>query len=316
MPDTIKLGVSACLLGEKVRYDGGHKQFRYLTDVLSDRFIFVPVCPEVGCGLPVPREAMRLTGDPAALRLIVIRSGIDMTERMLSYCRRTVAALEAEKLCGFIFKKGSPSSGLFRVRVYSDAGMPAGTGRGLFARAVAEHYPFLPVEEEERLEDASLRENFLERVFAYKRLQDFLDEDGTIDGLVSFHTRHRLQLMAHHPALYRKTGRLVAAAGDMARDELLESYRRLFMTTLGYQATVRKNTDVLQHIMGYLKKDLTADENNELKKAIGRYRSRLVPLAVPLTLVKHYLRNIKARDLTGQTYLEPHPAELMLRNRV
>lgn len=316
MPKTIKLGASACLLGEKVRYDGGHKQYRYLTDVLSDWFTFVPVCPEVGCGLPVPREAMHLAGDPADPRLVTVRSGIDMTERMRAYCKRTVAELEAENLCGFVFKKGSPSSGLFRVKVYSGSGMPAKTGRGLFAHSMVEHFPLLPVEEEGRLEDSALRENFLERVFAYKRLQDFLREDGSLGGLVAFHTRHKLQLMAHHPALYREMGRLVAAAKNMARGELLETYQQLFMTTLGYQATAKKNTDVLQHIMGYFKKELTADEKSELLELIGRYHSRLVPLVVPLTLIKHYVRKTKPLYLIGQTYLEPHPAELMLRNHV
>ena len=316
MPDTIKLGVSACLLGEKVRYDGGHKQCRYLTDVLGDQFTFVPVCPEVGCGLPVPREAMHLAGDPTAPRLVTVKSGIDMTERMLSYCKRTVVELEAENLCGFIFKKGSPSSGLFRVKVYVDSGRPAKTGQGLFARAVIEHFPLLPVEEEGRLEDAPLRENFLERVFAYKRLRDFLSSDGSLGGLVAFHTSHKLQLMAHHPALYREMGRLVAAAKGKTRKELLESYQRLFMTTLGHRATVKKNTDVLHHIMGYFKKVLTTDEKSELLEVIGRYHDRLVPLVVPLTLIRHHVRKIKPGYLIGQTYLEPHPAELMLRNHV
>lgn len=316
MSDDIKLGVSACLLGEKVRYDGGHKQCRYLTDVLRDHFTFVPVCPEVGCGLPVPREAMHLAGDPAAPRLVTVRSGIDMTERMRAYCKRTAVELEAENLCGFIFKKGSPSSGLFRVKVYGGSGMPAKTGRGLFAQSVVEHFPLLPVEEEGRLEDASLRENFLERVFAYKRLQDFLRGDVSLGGLVAFHTRHKLQLMAHHPALYREMGRLVASAKGMGRKELLETYRQLFMTTLGYQATARKNTDVLLHIMGYFKKDLTTDEKSELREVIAQYHSRLVPLVVPLTLIKHDMRKFKPDYLMGQTYLEPHPAELMLRNHV
>lgn len=316
MSDDIKLGVSACLLGEKVRYDGGHKQCRYLTDVLRDHFTFVPVCPEVGCGLPVPREAMHLAGDPATPRLVTVRSGIDMTERMRGYCKRTAVELEAENLCGFIFKKGSPSSGLFRVKVYGGSGMPAKTGRGLFAQSMVEHFPLLPVEEEGRLEDASLRENFLERVFAYKRLQDFLREDVSLGGLVAFHMRHKLQLMAHHPAIYREMGCLVAAAKGMAQKELLETYRQLFMTTLGYQASAKKNTDVLQHIMGYFKKELTTDEKRELLEVIAQYHSRLVPLVVPLTLIRHYVRKIKPGYLMGQTYLEPHPAELMLRNHV
>lgn len=312
MADRIKIGVSSCLSGENVRYDGGHKLNRYVTEVLGAWFDFVPVCPEVGCGLPVPREAMRLEGDPAAPRLVT-RSRVDLTERMLTYCRRTVAELEKEDLSGFVFKKGSPSSGLFRVKVYA-AGMPARFGRGLFARAVVEHFPLLPVEEEGRLEDPRLRENFLERVFAYRRLRDFLRDDGSTAGLVGFHTRHKLQLMAHHPALYREMGRLVADAKRRERKELLTRYERLFMTTLGYEATARKNTDVLQHIAGYFKKVLTADEKRELVEAIERYHARLVPLVVPLTLLKHYVRKFDNTYLAGQTYLDPHPAELMPRS--
>lgn len=184
MPDKITIGVSACLLGEKVRYDGGHKLCRHLTDVLGIWFRFVPVCPEVGCGLPVPREAMRLEEDPAAPRLVTIESRIDLTERMLAYCRRTVVELEAENLCGFVFKKGSPSCGLCRVEIYR-RGMPAASGRGLFAGAVADHFPLLPMEEEGRLEDAGLRENFIERVFDYKRRRDSIGGDEGRPGRCS-----------------------------------------------------------------------------------------------------------------------------------
>ncbi|HEY6837742.1 MAG TPA: DUF523 and DUF1722 domain-containing protein, partial [Geobacteraceae bacterium] len=202
MPDKITIGVSACLLGEKMRYDGGHKLCPYLTDVLGSWFRFVPICPEVGCGLSVPREAMHLEGNPAAPRLVTIESRIDLTEQMLAWCGQTVVELEAHHLNGFVFKKGSPSCGLFRVNVYTK-GMSARAGRGLFAGAVADHFPLLPAEEEGRLEDPGFRENFLERVFAYKRLQDFQKEDGSLGGLVAFHTRHKLQVMAHHPVSYR-----------------------------------------------------------------------------------------------------------------
>jgi len=313
MADTLKIGVSSCLLGEKVRYDGGHKLNRYITDVLGPRFTFVPVCPEVGCGLPVPREAMRLEGDPAGPRLVTIGSRIDLTERMLAFCRQAVSTLERENLCGFVFKKGSPSSGLFRVRVWN-RGLPDRHSQGLFARAVVEHFPLLPVEEEGRLEDPDLRENFIERVFAFSRLRDSIQNDGSIGGLVNFHSRHKLQLMAHHPALCREMGWMVAAARSMEHRELLERYGRRFMATLGFHATVRKNTDVLRHIAGYFGKLLPADEKQELAEMIGQYQGRLVPLVVPLTLLKHYARKFDHPYLREQTYLDPHPAELMLRN--
>lgn len=173
MRDTIKIGVSSCLLGEKVRYDGGHKLDHYITATLGRYFSLVPVCPEVGCGLPIPREAMRLEGDPAAPRLLTSTSRVDLTAQMQAFCAAKVQELEEEDLCGFIFKKDSPSSGLFHVKVYNN-GLAAKSGRGLFAAAVAQHFPLLPLEEEGRLGDPLLRENFIERVFSYRRWKDFL----------------------------------------------------------------------------------------------------------------------------------------------
>ena len=315
MSSTIKIGVSSCLLGEKVRYDGGHRHDRYITDTLGRYFTFVPVCPEVGCGLTTPREAMRLEGDPAAPRLITNKTRIDLTQQMLTYCRAKLAELEGEELGGFIFKKDSPSSGLWRVKVYNN-GVPAKTGSGLFAHAVTSRFPLLPVEEDGRLADPKLRENFIERVFAYRRWQDFQSNDGSLGGLVLFHTRHKLQLMAHHPQLYRAMGKLVAAASELARGKLLASYEELFMKVLAYHATVKKNTDVLMHIMGYFKKKLSGGEKAELLEVIGLYHRQLVPLVVPLTLIKHYVIKYDQPYLQQQTYLNPHPQELMLRNHV
>jgi uncharacterized protein YbbK (DUF523 family) len=169
----IKIGVSSCLLGEKVRYDGGHKQDRYITDTLGKCFTFIPVCPEVGCGMTTPREAMRLERDPANPRLITINTRSDKTGQMLAYCATRVRELEAEDLCGFICKKDSPSCGLFRVKVYNN-GVAARGGRGLFAAAVARHFSLLPLEEADHLNDPAIRENFIERVFSYRRWKDFL----------------------------------------------------------------------------------------------------------------------------------------------
>jgi uncharacterized protein YbgA (DUF1722 family)/uncharacterized protein YbbK (DUF523 family) len=311
----INVGVSSCLLGEKVRYDGGHKQDHYITDTLGRFFRFVPVCPEVGCGLPIPREAMRLEGDPEEPRLVTIISRIDLTEQMLDYCRRMVTKLENEDLCGFIFKKNSPSSGLFRVKVYNK-GLPAKTGRGFFADAVAKHFPLLPVEEEGRLYDMDLRENFIERIFAYRRWKDYLEDSGTLGGLVEFHTRHKLQLMAHSPQLYREMGKLVAEGKSADLRQLLMNYLELFMRTLSMRATSNKNTDVLIHIMGHFKKELTGTEKGELLELIGQYHDRLIPLIVPVTLLKHYVNRYDRQYLKKQTYLTPHPTELMLRNHV
>jgi uncharacterized protein YbgA (DUF1722 family)/uncharacterized protein YbbK (DUF523 family) len=315
MTRPIKLGVSSCLLGEHVRYDGGHKHDRYITDTLGRYFTFVPVCPEVGCGMPVPREAMRLEGDPANPRLVTRRSGIDKTEQMLAFCRTRVRELEEEELCGFIFKKGSPSSGLYRVNVYGN-GMAARSGSGLFASALTRHFPLLPVEEEGRLNDPDIRENFIERVFSLRRWKDLLLDRPDLGRLVAFHTCHKLQLMAHSPKIYREMGTLVAHGKEMKRVELLQRYEELFMKALALHATVKKNCNVLMHVMGYFKRELSRAEKEELLGVISQYHEQFVPLVVPLTLLKHYVNKYEQRYLQQQLYLSPHPAELMLRNHV
>jgi uncharacterized protein YbgA (DUF1722 family)/uncharacterized protein YbbK (DUF523 family) len=312
----IRVGVSSCLLGEHVRYDGGHKHDRYVTDTLGRFFSFLPVCPEVGCGMPTPREAMRLEGNPHNPRLITGRSRIDKTDQMLAFCAEKVRELESADLGGFIFKKGSPSSGLFRVTVYGPTGTPARNGSGLFAAAVARHLPLLPMEEEGRLNDPNIRENFIERVFSYRRWKDFLRCRPGLGELVEFHTRHKLLVMSHSTQIYREMGSLVAHGREMKREELLQHYEELLMKALALYATAKKNTNVLMHIMGYFKKELSPAEKAELLEIIGQYHDRLVPLLVPLTLLKHYATKYDKAYLKQQVYLAPHPVELMLRNHV
>jgi len=316
MMSTITIGVSSCLLGEHVRYDGGHKHDRYITDTLGRFFNFLPVCPEVGCGMSTPREAMRLEGDPANPRLMTRQSRIDKTDQMLAFCNSKTRELEGEDLCGFIFKKDSPSSGLFRVKVYNQTGMPSKTGSGLFAAAVARHFPLLPLEEDGRLNDPCIRENFIERVFSYRRWKDFLSDKPDLGGLVEFHSRHKLLMMAHSPQIYREIGVLVAHGKTLELSELLGRYEELFMKGLALHATAKKNTNVLMHIMGYFKKELTHPEKEELLEIINQYHDNLVPLLVPLTLLKHYVAKYDQTYLRQQIYLAPHPAELMLRNHV
>jgi len=223
-PDpVIRVGVSSCLLGEEVRYDGGHKLDRYLVNTLGRFFEWVPVCPEVEMGLPTPRESMRLIGDPEAPRLIAPKSGTDYTEQMQAWASQRVEQLAETRLHGFIFKKDSPSSGLFRVRVYNEHGMPQKVGTGMFPREMMQKFPLLPLEEEGRLNDMPLRENFIERVFAYYRWTELLDNEPTPGGLVHFHTAHKLTLMAHSPVHYQEMGRLVAQAGSLPWDELSDT---------------------------------------------------------------------------------------------
>jgi uncharacterized protein YbgA (DUF1722 family)/uncharacterized protein YbbK (DUF523 family) len=312
----ITIGVSACLLGEHVRYDGGHKHDRYITDTLGRFFSFVPVCPEVESGMSTPREAMRLEGNPASPRLMTRQSRIDKTGQMLGFCESKIRELADLDLCGFIFKKDSPSSGLFRVKVYGSTGMPSKTGSGLFAAAFARRFPLLPMEEEGRLNDPCIRENFIERIFSYRRWKDFLQGTPDIRGLVEFHTGYKLMMMAHSPVIYREMGVLVAHGKALKLPELLQRYEELLMKGLAFHATAKKNTNVLMHIMGYFKKELSSDEKKELLENITHYHDQLVPLVVPLTLLKHYVNKYDQTYLKLQVYLSPHPAELMLRNHV
>jgi uncharacterized protein YbgA (DUF1722 family)/uncharacterized protein YbbK (DUF523 family) len=314
---TIRLGVSTCLLGEEVRYDGGHKLDRFLVNTLGPFVEWVPVCPEFEIGLGVPRESLRLVGDPEAPRLIAPKSGQDHTERMQTWARKCLEELAATKLHGFVFKKDSPSSGLFRVRVYDDKGMPRRVGTGIFPREVMKRFPLLPLEEEGRLHDMRLRENFIERIFVYYRWTHLLEEDPTPGGLVRFHTSRKLTLMAHSPSHYQEMGRLVAQAGSLPWEELVETYGRLLMEGLKVLGTPGKHTNVLQHLMGFLKDVLSKDDKAELLGLIEDYRQGLVPLIVPLTLLKHHLSRHPVPDwVHQQVYLNPYPKELMLRNHV
>ena len=313
---TIRLGISTCLLGEPVRYDGGHKRDRFITDTLGQYVEFVPVCPETECGLGVPRESMRLQGDPASPRLVTSRTGVDHTDRMVAWAETRLKELEQEDLCGFIFKSDSPSSGMERVRVYSDKGMPERKGVGIFARMFMEHFPLLPVEEEGRLHDPKLRENFIESIFTLKRWRDLLKDHPTRGKLVAFHTEHKLLILSHSPKHSQLMGKLVAGAKQIPPGKLYREYEALFVAALMVKTTVKKNTNVLQHMMGYFKKELSPDEKQELIEVIDGYHEGLAPLIVPITLLRHYVRKYDQPYLKEQVYLNPHPVELKLRNHV
>ena len=313
----IKLGISSCLLGEKVRYDGGHKLDRFITDTLGKYVEFVPVCPEVECGLGIPREAMHLVESPDGTRLVTIRSQVDYTDRMLAWARKRVAELEQEDLCGFIFKSDSPSSGMERVKIYSGKGGGAAkTGVGLFAREFIQHFPLLPVEEEGRLHDPGLRENFLERLFTMQRWRETLALGAKRGHLVDFHTRHKLLIMSHSPKHYQTLGKLVAKMKELPLSIIYAQYQSLLMEALRLKSTVKKNVNVLLHVMGYFKKNLSAAEKEELLEIINNYRQEYIPLIVPITLLNHFVRKYDQVYLKNQYYLDPHPLELKLRNHV
>ncbi len=312
-----RVGISACLLGKAVRFDGGHKRDPFLVETFARFVEWVPVCPEVEVGLGVPRPTLRLQYEDGETRLVVPSTGADLTARMRRWAHKRAAELEQEDLSGFVLKKDSPSCGVFRVKVYRpEGGMPARSGTGLFAAALRERFPHLPVEEEGRLHDPRLRENFVERVFAYQRLRALFHGRWTVGDLVRFHTAHKLQLLSHAPALYAELGRVVARAGDYPRAELRQRYCDGFMQALAVLATPRRHANVLQHIAGYLREGLDSAVRQEIARLIEDYRQGLVPLVVPLTLLHHYTRRLRVEYLLGQTYLEPHPRELMLRNHV
>ncbi|MGQ0615105.1 MAG: YbgA family protein [Planctomycetaceae bacterium] len=313
----IRIGISSCLLGEMVRFDGGHKEDRYLTQTLGRYFEWVAVCPEMEIGLGAPRESLRLVGDPEDPRILAPRSGVDHTESMRAYADRRLDELAPLGLCGYLLKKGSPSWGMERVRVYHEGGGSAvRQGKGVFAQALLRRFPLLPVEEEGRLHDMALRENFIERVFAFRRWTLLLESRPRARDLVAFHADNKFSLLAHCPTTYGELGRLVANAGRRPFARLLEAYGGGFLGALRKRATSRKNANVLQHLQGFLKTSLDADAKEELSGVIREYREGLVPLVVPLTLLRHHFRRSPHPWVERQTYLNPYPAELMLRNHV
>lgn len=310
----IKIGISSCLLGNNVRYDGGHSHDRFLTQSLGLFVEYVPVCPEVECGMPVPREAIRLEGDPENPRLVTRKTRIDKTEQMQSWIGGRLDALEKENLCGFIFKSKSPSSGLYRIKVYGEDGKMRENGVGLFARAFTERFPRIPVEEDGRLHDPMLREQFIESIFSLKRWRELLVQNKTLGGLIDFHTRNKYLILSHSQDHYRNMGKRVAEGKKRPMDQLFDEYEALLLKALSLKTTVKKNINVLQHMLGFFKKELTLPEKQELISIIDQYRSGYVPLIVPITLIRHYVLKYDQPWLKVQTYLNPHPFELKLRN--
>jgi uncharacterized protein YbgA (DUF1722 family)/uncharacterized protein YbbK (DUF523 family) len=312
----LRLGISSCLLGNEVRFDGGHKRDSFSVEMLGKFVDWVPVCPEVEAGMGIPRPAMRLVDSGDGVRLVEIRSEADHTRSMEKYAAQRVRALGKLDLCGYVLKKGSPSCGMSRVKIYGAKKMPTTKGVGLYASALLGAYPSLPVEEEGRLHDARLRENFIERIFAYRRLRDLFQGRWSAAGVIEFHSRHKLQLMAHSTESYRSLGREVASIKGTPRPIFRDTYMKGFMEALAQLASRGRNANALNHAAGHLKKYLDSSSRMELAGIIDEYRQELVPLVVPITLLRHYVRQLEVDYLEGQTFLEPHPKELMLRNHV
>lgn len=312
----IRIGVSQCLLGDPVRYDGQHKRNHFITDTLGRYVAFVPVCPEVECGLGVPRDAMRLVGDPANPRLVTIRDTTDHTDRMQAWIDERVAGLASEDLHGFIFKSRSPSSGMQNVKVYNAKGGLAGKAPGLFAKAFMTRFPTLPCEDEGRLNDPDLRENFIERLFTLWRFRQALRATPTLSTLMTFHARNKFLIQSHHEQRMRRMGRDLAQCPPRAARRHIGVYETELMQALKTLATVRKHTNILQHMLGFLRDRIDAFDRKELAGIIEDYHRELVPLIVPVTMMRHYVMKHDIDFLRDQYYLNPHPLELKLRNHV
>jgi uncharacterized protein YbgA (DUF1722 family)/uncharacterized protein YbbK (DUF523 family) len=316
----LRVGVSACLLGREVRFDGQHKRDAFLVDELGPFVEFVPVCPEVEVGMTTPRETLRLvrSGEDAGPRLRTTRTEDDWTARMNSFARRRIKLLATEDLSGYVFKKDSPSCGVWRVKTYGEGAGEAveRDGRGLFAAALVDAFPHLPVEEEGRLRDPKLRENFIERLFAHRRLQSLWEPAWTQRTLIAFHTAHKMALLAHDEPAYRRLGRLVAEGKKLARGTLRAQYEAGFMSALTKLATPGRHANVMTHMLGHFSDRLDPRARAEILTLIEDHRNGLVPLVVPLTLLRHYVKLLDVAYLAGQVYLDPHPKELMLRNHV
>lgn len=314
----LRIGVSACLLGEEVRYNGGHKRDPFLTDMLGQYVDWVPVCPEVEIGLGTPRPAMRLVRIGGDTRMVTPETGADHTEAMRSYSERRVEELGAGRLAGYILKKDSPSCGMERVKLYpAEGGAPNKEARGLFADALLRRHPDLPVEEEGRLHDPLLRESFVTRIFVRDRWMSGQEEGWTRASLMRFHERHKFLFMARNQAGMRRLGRLLGESGKQDRGEDLAPLYLAGMTeVLRRPPTRRGHTNVLYHLAGFVTDRIDEGDRRELIESIDRYRAGLLPLIVPVTLIRHHVRRLGVEYLRDQVYLEPHPQELMLLNHV
>jgi len=315
---SIRIGISSCLLGQKVRYDGGHKRDRFATDVLQPFVEWVPVCPEVEIGLGIPRPTIRLErGGDGTARLVMPSTGEDLTRRMGEWAEVRVRGLGVHDLCGFILKKDSPSCGMERVKIYDHNDVPARNGTGIFAETLLRLAPELPVEEEGRLNDPRLRENFIARVFAFRRWKDMQGLGVTRARLMAFHAAHKYLCMARNQAGMRRLGKLLGSAGKAdSVPKLAQAYLDELTTVMKRPPSMKGHTNVLQHMAGYVSDKLDASDRAELTTAIHDYRQGLLPLIVPLTLLRHHARRQERTYLLEQVYLFPHPHELMLLNHV
>ncbi|MFC1664519.1 YbgA family protein [Pseudomonadota bacterium] len=309
----IRVGISSCLIGQPVRYNGRHKKNTYITQSLAHYFDFVPICPESAIGMGVPRPPIQLVDREGNIRAVSIQNqDQDFTNLLSAYGHEMSKSLSG--ISGYILKKDSPSCGMERVRVFEKNSISHKRGRGIYAASLIQGQPLLPVEEEGRLQDPVLRENFIERIFIYYRWQQLVSNGLTASGLIDFHSRHKFNLLAHDQTIYRRLGRLVSEAGSENIDTIAHSYIDMVMLALRKPATKKNHGNVLMHIMGFLKDQLASDDKQELLRVLDAYRQGQVPLVVPITLFRHHLRHHPHPYITQQYYIDPYPEEMMLRN--
>ncbi len=313
MAASIKVGVSSCVLGEHVRFDSGHKLSRFVTNELSKHFEFISVCPEVESGMPVPRPTIRLISDKERIALVESKDqSQNHTQSMLDFSAKRVAQLSQQDLCGYIVCAKSPTCGMERVKVYGSH-MAEKTGVGLYTNELMQRMPWLPIEEDGRLNDPVLKENFVTRVFCLDDFYQSMQGEPTAGKIVAFHSRYKLTLMAHHPQSYKLLGKLVANIANYTIDDFFKLYRNGLMQAMAIRASRKNNTNVLMHIQGYFKRDLQGKEKAELCQVIDGYRQGVLPLLAPMTLLKHHMNRYPDDYLQSQKFLNPYPEELRLR---
>ncbi len=317
-PSKLPIGISSCLLGERVRYDGGHKNNDYIVQSLGRYFEFSAFCPEMAVGLGVPREPIRLVNEADGIHCVGVKnSALDVTAQLVK-CADEQASWH-NNICGYIFKKDSPSCGMERVKVYpktsgKNSGQPLRHGVGIYAERLMQNFPHLPTEEEGRLGDAGLRENFVQRVFIYHRWRTLRANKPTWHDLTTFHARHKLILMSHNQTLNRQLGHRLSQSTSTDIGDFLDIYIDKLTALLKIVPTRKNHVNVLQHIQGYLKRHLDADDKEELTDTIHQYRAGILPLIVPITLLRHHFRKHPNEYIDRSWYLHPHPRELMLLN--
>ena len=312
----IPIGVSQCLLGEPVRFDGGHKRNRYLTDVLSAHVEFRAVCPEMAIGLGVPRKPIRLIITSGQDRIRgVANAELDVTDALVQQAEENASRMG--DICGYVFMQNSPSCGVFGLKRYLENGNSIDSnGRGAYAKRLMELMPLIPVEEAGRLTDAGLRENFITRMFALHDWRQQLEQEPTAKKIIDFYSRYKYQVMAHHVPSYFTIGKLLANMSAKPIVEINKEFITLLMSALSHKATRKGNTNAMMHLRGYLKQHISKVDKEELSHSIESYLEGVVPIIVPLTLLRHHLLTLDNPYLKIQTFWNPYPEALGLRNHV